>query len=39
MSLIVRNILEHMLDDASDIVRFVNEIGSIVAMRESKLYK
>jgi len=35
----VRNILEHMLEDAEDAIRFAREIGSLDTFSASVLYR
>ena len=35
----VRNILEHMLDDACDAMRFAREIGCVDAFTANRLYR
>ena len=39
MNIRVRNILEHMLEDALDIVNFAKEVGGICAFSTNKLYR
>ena len=39
MDIRVRNILEHMLDDALDVIKFTGEIGTADAFTDSRLYR
>ena len=39
MNVKVRNILEHMLDDALDAVKFAEEIGSVDSFSSNPLYR
>ena len=39
MNIRVRSILEHMLEDAQDAVKFAKEIGSVDAFSANKLYR
>ena len=39
MDIRVRNILEHMLDDSLDVIKFVGEIGNANAFAANRLYR
>jgi len=39
MSIKIRSILEHMLDDALDAMHFTNEVGTVEAFSANKLYR
>ena len=39
MSVKVQSILEHMLDDATDAMKFAKEVGSLNAFSSNKLYR
>lgn len=39
MDIRTRNILEHMLEDANDAIKFATEVGTLEAFSENKLYR
>lgn len=39
MNIRTRNILEHILEDAQDAIRFANEVGSAEALASNRLYR